>query len=110
MRKAIKKFWKLRDNGSSENEAAAACWETYKNVHLVPYTVWKPTQGNATERRGPVPPHFKMTKKTGPSPKVDQKLTAKAKQFLLRDPELSNVAIAQKLETAKKYLFSFGAY
>ena len=102
MSKAIKKFWKLRDSGNSENEAAAACWKTYKNVHLVSYKKWTPTSGNPTTRRGPVSPHFKMTKKTGPAPKLDKKLKAKAKQCLLRDPDLSNTAIAQRLETAKK--------
>ena len=99
--KAIKMFWRLRDSGKSENEAAAACWISYNGYHLVPYEKWKPTKGNPKERRGPVPPSFKMTKKPGPKPKIDKKLKAAAKQLLLRDPDLSNTAIAQKLQTQK---------
>ena len=37
MSKAIKKFWSLRDTGLSENEAASECWESYRNIHIVPY-------------------------------------------------------------------------
>jgi len=103
LRKAIKKFWKLRDaDALSENEAAARCWETYKGVHLVKYSKWCSTKGNATERRGPVPPPFKMNRKPGPKPKIDKKMKAVAKQHILRDPDLSNVAIAQRLETKRR--------
>ena len=85
----------------TEREAADACWKTYPGIHLVKYDVWNPTKGNQTERRGPVPPHFKMTKKTGPKPKLNKKDRARAKQYLDRDPDLSNTALAQKIETAK---------
>ena len=88
----------------SQNEAAGACWKTYKGYHLVPYSKWSPTEGNSTERRGPIPPPFKMTAKTGPKPKMDKKTKARAKQYLLRDPDLNNAAIAQKLQTARKYV------
>ena len=102
-RKAIKKFWHLRDpEGLSENEAAAECWKTYPCVHLVKYSKWTPSKGNATERRGPTPPEFRMTKKPGPKPKLDTEMRAAAKQYLLRDPDLSNTAIAQKLETKRR--------
>ena len=101
MRKAIKKFWRLRDNGLSETEAAAECWKSYKGYHLLPYEQWHPTKGNPKERRGPIPPPFKMNAKPGPKPKIDKELKAMAKQLLLRDPDLSNTALAQKLETAK---------
>ena len=100
LRNAIKKFWHLRDEkGFSESQAAAQCWENYPNIHLVPYEKWKPTKGNASDRRGPVSPHYKMTKKTGPKPKMTKKMRAEAKQHLLRDPDLNNAAIAQRLET-----------
>ena len=103
LRKAIKMFWRLRDSeGLSENQAAAQCWESYPRVHLVEYSKWKPTKGNATERRGPVPPPFRMTKKPGPKPKLDTKMRSAAEQFLLRDPDLSNTTIAQKLETKRR--------
>ena len=103
LRKAIKKFWYLRDSeGLSENEAAAQCWKSYPHVHLVKYSKWTPTKDNATERRGPVPPEFRMTKKPGPKPKLDTKMRAAAKQYLLRDPDLSNTSIAQKLETKRR--------
>ena len=103
--KAIKKFWHLRDiEGMTENQAAAECWKSYKGYHLVPYSKWHPTKGNPTERRGPVPPAFKMTKKPGPKPKLDKTQRARAKQFLKRDPDLSNTALAQKLQTAQKYV------
>ena len=74
MRRAIKKFWHLRDvDGMTEREAAEECWKAYKGLHLVKHKIWKPTKGNQTERRGPVPPPFKMTRKTGPKPKLDKK-------------------------------------
>jgi len=102
MRRAIKKFWHLRDvDGMTEREAAEECWKSYKGVHLVKYKSWKPTKGNQTERRGPVPPPFKMTRKTGPKPKLDKKDRARAKQYLDRDPDLSNTSLAQKMETSK---------
>ena len=100
--KVIKKFWNLQDGGESELSAAESGWKSYKGIHLVPYKKWQPTKGNAKERRGPVPPPFKMLRKPGPAPKIDKPLTAKAKQLLLRNPDLSNASIAQRLETAKK--------
>ena len=104
MRQAIKKYWKHRDQGMTSDEAAAACWKSYRGCHLVPYNIWSPTKGNPTARRGPTPPHFKMTKKPGPQPKLDKKAKARAKQYLLRDPDLSNAGIAQKVETTEKYV------
>ena len=102
MRRVIKKFWHLRDvEGMSEREAAEVCWKSYKRILLVQYDNWQPTKGNQTERRGPVPPPFKMTRKTGPKPKLDKKDRARAKQYLDRDPDLSNTALAQKIETSK---------
>ena len=102
LRRAIKTYWSLRDvEGMTEREAADACWKSYPGYHLVKYDVWNPTKGNQTERRGPMPPHFKMTKKTGPKPKLNKKDRARAKQYLDRDPDLSNAALAQKVETAK---------
>ena len=50
----------------------------------------------------PSPPEFRMTKKPGPKPKLDTKMRAAAKQYLLRDPDLSNTSIAQKLETKRQ--------
>ena len=102
MRKAIKKFWHLRDvDGKNERQAAEECSKSYRGVHLVDYKTWKPTKGNQIERRGPIPPHFKMTRKKGPKPKLDKKDRARAKQYLERDPDLSNTALAQKIETCK---------
>jgi len=98
LRYATKKYWDLRDQHKmNSDEAAAKCWETYPNIHLVPYKKWTSTKGNPTDRRGPVPPPHKMTKKTGPKPKMNKNMTATAKQMLLRHPKASNSSIAQNL-------------
>ena len=100
MSKAIRKFWQHRDvDGLTTNQAAAKCWESYKGIHLVDYQKWTPTKGNPDNRRGPVPAPFKMTKKTGPKPKLSTIEVASAKQDVLRHTSLSNTALAQRLET-----------
>ena len=98
--KAIRKFWHHRDvDGLTTEQAAAKCWEVYKGIHLVDYQKWTPTKGNPDSRRGPVPAPFKMTKKTGPKPKLSSVEIASAKQDVLRHTTLSNSALAQRLET-----------
>ena len=99
LRNAIKKFWYLVDvKNFTVDESASACWDSYPNIHLVPYKKWSPTKGNPTDRRGPVPPPFKMTRKPGPKPKMNQKLTEIAKQSILRRPKASNPSVAQHLQ------------
>ena len=97
LRKAIKKFWFLRDQGNSENEAAAACWKAYKGVHLVDYKEWTPTKGNPGARRGPVTPHFRRNRKRGRKLKVTPVELKFAKQKLRRQPRINNATLAQHI-------------
>ena len=101
LRKALKKFHSLRQTGLSENEAASQCWKSYHGFHLVEYKKWQPTKGNPGARRGPAPPPFKMTQKTGPSPKLSNEEVSYAKQILKRHPKLSNKSIAHRIDTRR---------